>query len=104
MSAPVKLNFKIYQGSTWREVLRWESSTKVYAPVSTISKSAPVVVTAENHNCPLGWRAKVVGANGMKEIGPATENYSLVTQTTLDSVTFNAVNSLGYTAYTSGGF
>lgn len=102
MASPVKLNFKIYQGGTFREVLRWESSSRVYAPVTAISKSAPVVVTAPNHNCPLGWRAKVVGAGGMKEIN-STDSYYLVTDKTNDTVTFNQVNSLAYNSYTTGG-
>lgn len=101
MAAPVKLNFKIYQGATFREVLRWESSTKVYVPISGISKSAPAVVTAPAHGAPLGWRAKVVGAGGTKEIN--TQDYYLITSKTEDTVTFNQVNSLGYAAYTSGG-
>lgn len=101
MSAPVKLNFKIYQGATFREVLRWESSTKVYTPITAISKSAPIVVTAPNHLAPIGWRAKVVGAGGMKEIN--TTDYYLITERTADTVTFNQVNSLGYTTYTTGG-
>lgn len=101
MAAPVKLNFKIYQGATFREVLRWEGSTKVYVPVTGISKSAPVVVTAPAHNAPRGWRAKVVGAGGMKEIN--TPEYYLITERTSDTVTFNQINSLGYTAYTTGG-
>ena len=103
MASPVKINFKMYQGSTFREVLRWESSTKVYAPITAISKSAPVTVTAPNHGCPVGWRARVVGAGGMKEINIATENYALVTDALVDQVTFNSINSLNYTQYTSGG-
>lgn len=102
MSSPVKINFKIYQGSTFREVLRWESSTVHYAPITSISKSAPVVVTAPGHGCPLGWRARVVGAGGMKEIN-TPDSYYTVTEKTEDTVSFNRVNSLQYTAYTSGG-
>lgn len=102
MSSPIKLNFKIYQGSTFREVLRWESSSIEYVPVTAISKSAPVVVTAPNHNCPVGWRARVVGAGGMKEIN-TPDSYYLVTDRTQDTVTFNKVNALQYGQYTSGG-
>lgn len=101
MAAPIKLNFKVYQGSTFREILRWESATKVYKSITAISKSAPVVITASNHGAPLGWRARVVGAGGMKEIN--TADYYLVTDTTSDTVVFNTVNSLGYTTYTTGG-
>jgi hypothetical protein len=102
MAAPVKLNFKIYQGATFREVLRWESSTKVYVPITAVSQTAPVVVTAAAHNAPVGWRAKVTGCGGMKELNNA-DTYNLITQTTANTVTFNQINATGYTAYTSGG-
>jgi hypothetical protein len=102
MAAPVKLNFKVYQGSTFREVLRWESSTKTYTPITQITKTAPVVVTAVAHGLPAGWRAKITGVVGMKEINDS-ENYRVATSTTTDTVTFNAVNATGYTTYTSGG-
>lgn len=101
MSSPIKLNLKVYQGSTFKQVLRWEASTKVYIPITNITKSAPVVITAPNHGIPLGWRARVTNVSGMKEIN-STE-YNTITYTTLDTVTFNQINSLGYTAYTSGG-
>jgi hypothetical protein len=102
MVAPVKLNFKVYQGSTFREVLRWESSTKTYTPITAITKTAPVVVTAVNHNMPTGWRAKITGVSGMKEINDS-EAYRVATATTTDTVTFNAVNATNYSTYTSGG-
>jgi len=102
MAAPVKLNFKVYQGSTFREVLRWESSTKTYTPITAITKTAPVVVTATNHGMPAGWRAKITGVLGMKEINDS-ETYRVATAVTSNTVTFNAVNATNYTAYTSGG-
>jgi hypothetical protein len=102
MAAPVKLNFKVYQGSTFREVFRWESSTKTYVPITNITKTAPVVVTAAAHNMPVGWRAKITGVLGMKEINDS-ENYRVATSITTDTITFNAVNATGYTTYTSGG-
>jgi len=101
MAAPIKLNLKVYQGSTFKQVLRWESSTKVYVPITNISRSAPVVITAPNHQIPLGWRARITNAGGMKEINQL--DYQIATETTQDTVVFNQVNSLAYTAYTSGG-
>lgn len=101
MAQPTKINFKVYQGSTFQETLRWESSTKVYVPIVAITKSAPMVVTATAHGIPLGWRTKIVGAGGMKEAN--RDDYYQVTGTTTDTVTFNAVNSLGFNTYTSGG-
>lgn len=102
MVAPTKINFKIYQGSTFKEVLRWESSTKAYAPITGITKSAPVVITAIGHGIPVGWRTKITNVLGMKEINSA-ETYRTVTETTSDNVTINDINALGYTDYISGG-
>lgn len=102
MSAPVKLNFKLYQGSTFREVFRWESSTKVYKPIQAITKSAPAVITAADHELPVGWRTRVVGCGGMKEINSG-DNYYTVFQASEDTITLNEVNSLKFTDYTSGG-
>jgi len=101
MAAPAKINYKVYQGSTFNEVLRWESSTKVYAPITGISKTAPMVVTAVAHNAPKGWRTKITGVLGMKEAN--TSEYVTCTDTTTDMLTYNSINALGFTTYTSGG-
>lgn len=98
---PVKLNLKVYQGSTFRQTLRWESSTKVYVPIAEITKSAPVVVIAPAHGIPLGWRVRVTNVGGMKEIN--SSDYYTVTDTRSDTVTFNQINSLGFSTYTTGG-
>jgi hypothetical protein len=102
---PAKINYKIYQGSTFQETFRWESETKVYVPISAIAKSAPCIVTTTTpHNLPIGWRFRVVGAGGMKEINSTGEEYHLSTLIpTTTTVEINQVNSLAYTAYTSGG-
>lgn len=102
MAAPVKINFKMYQGSTFKEVFRWESNTKAYKPISSITKSAPVVIGSTAHGIPIGWRTKIVGAGGMKEINSDTD-YHVVTSASLNDVTINSINSLAYTLYTSGG-
>ena len=107
MQQPAKINYKVYQGSTFREVYRWESQTKVYVPISTISKSAPCVITTHTAtDLPVGWRFRVTGAGGMKEINTVSED-SYYIATTINvaktQVTINQVNSSGYTTYTSGG-
>jgi hypothetical protein len=101
---PAKINYKIYQGSTFQEIYRWESETKVYVPIQSIQKSAPCVITAaQSHTLPQGWRFRVVGAGGMKELNSVGESYHLATNVTNTTITLNQVNSLNYTAYTSGG-
>lgn len=102
MTAPIKLNLTIVQGSTFRQVLRWESGTKVYVPITDISKSAPLIITAPTHGIPIGWRVKVTNVGGMKEIN-SNDTYHIVTETTADTITINNINSLGYSTYTTGG-
>lgn len=101
---PAKLNYKIFQGSTFQEAYRWESETKVYVPISGISKSAPCeITTTTTHNLPQGWRFRIVGAGGMKEINSQGESFYLATNVTSTKITINQTNSLQYAAYTSGG-
>jgi hypothetical protein len=102
MASPIKLNFQIYQGGTFKQVLRWESATKTYVPITNITKSAPVSITAPDHNIPPGWRVKVLNAGGMKEINN-TDTYYQATVLTEDLIELNSVVSLNYTPYTSGG-
>lgn len=102
MTTPAKINFKIYQGSTFAEVLRWESSTKTYIPITAIDKSAPLVVTAPAHGVPPEWRVKFTNIVGMTDLN-SNDNYYQVTSVTTDTLTINSVNSLGFKAYTSGG-
>lgn len=102
MTAPAKINFKIYQGSTFSEVLRWESGEKVYKPITGITKSAPVVITAVAHAVPIDWRVRFTNILGMTDLN-STENYNLVTGTTTDTITINTINALSYKDYISGG-
>ncbi len=102
MASPVKLNLKIYQGSTFREVLRWESDTKVYKPISGITKSAPIEVTCVGHGIPVGWRAKITNVAGMKEVN-SSEIYHQITDVQTDSFKINKLNAVGFSDYVSGG-
>lgn len=102
---PARINYKIYQGSTFTESLRWESETKAYAPISAITKAAPCVITTTSaHTVPLNWRVRVTGVTGMRDINNVADtDYYLVTGKTTNTVTLNQVNSADYAAYTSGG-
>ena len=102
MSAPGKINYKFYQGATVNEVLRWESTDKVYKPITAITKAAPVVITAVAHGLPIGWRTKVTSVLGMTDINDIT-NYYRVSAITTNTVTIDTINSLGFKEYISGG-
>lgn len=99
---PVKLNFKVYQGSTFSEVLRWESSKKIYKAITNITQAAPAVVTAPTHAIPDGWRVKITNVGGMTDIN-STDTYNIATVIDTDNIEINSINSLGYKTYTSGG-
>lgn len=101
-STPAKLNFKVYQGSTLAEVLRWESSTKSYATITGISNSAPVVITAIAHGAPEEWRVKLNNIVGMTELNSG-DNYYQISQVTPNTFKINSINSVPYRAYVSGG-
>jgi hypothetical protein len=103
---PVKLNYKIYQGSTFHEAYRWESETKAYLPITAIDKSAPCIITTTTPpTLPVGWRFRVVGAGGMKELNSSGDSFYIATQvnTINKTIEINQVNSLLYTTYTTGG-
>jgi hypothetical protein len=102
MSAPAKINFKLYQGSTFSEVLRWESALKTYVPITGITNSAPLVVTAPNHGVPQDWRVKFTNIVGMTDLN-SSETYYQATSVTTNAITINSVNSLSFKPYTSGG-
>lgn len=101
MTTPVKKNFKIYQGATFSEILRWESATKVYKNITAIAKTAPMVINAVAHGMVVGWRCKISNVLGMKEVN--SQEYIQATAVTTDTITFNAINAAGYTTYVSGG-
>lgn len=102
MTAPAKINFKIYQGSTFNEVLRWETLLKTYVPITAITKAAPVVITTATHEIPVEWRVKITNIVGMIELN-SVDTYHQVTSTTTNSITINTLNSLSYKDYVSGG-
>ena len=103
---PARINFKVYQGSTFQEVLRWESATKTYATISAISKAAPCVITVTSGQPtpPVNWRVRVTGVTGMKEINQLSDSdYYLTSAISSNNITINTINSAAYTTYTSGG-
>lgn len=102
MTAPTKVNLRIYQGSTFTENFRWESYTKVYVPITNITKAAPPVITAAGHGMPIGWRCKITDVVGMKEIN-SSSTYRVVTDADANTITINDINAASYTTYTSGG-
>lgn len=102
MATPTKSKLTIYQGSTFSEVLRWESTKRVYKTITGITQAAPAVVTSTTHGVPDGWRVKLTNVGGMKEIND-TSTYRKATVLTANTIELNDINAVGFTAYTTGG-
>lgn len=97
------------QGKTFKTLVFWEAEPMCYRPITGITKSAPVVVTAPGHGLVDGWAATVVSAVGMKEINalkspPEVGEYHPVRVVDADRVEINDINSSAFTEYVSGGY
>lgn len=112
MMTPGRANFRIYQGSTFNQIFRWESKTLEYAIIEDIAKSAPCIITvaAGQPLPPPSWRIRVTGSGGsgsvgMKEINliDQPEKYYVSTDIVGRTVSINEINSVNYGTYISGG-
>lgn len=104
-----KLSLTVRRGASADIPIRLEADQLVYAPITAIANSAPVLITAPAHGCPDGWRALVQAAGGMVEIntpwdGVQDDRFRRVTLVDGDNVEFNDVNAAGLGTYTSGGY
>jgi hypothetical protein len=99
----------IEQGKTFSQVLRWEAPPIIYAPITGITQTAPVRITAPLHDCPPGWRVAVVSVKGMSQINaqnspPKAADYHSATVIDPNTVELNDVNAADFKAYASGGY
>lgn len=108
MSTPAQ-DIVIAKGSTFSQVLRYETTPFVYKLITAITKAAPVSITAAAHGAPDGWRVAVISAGGMREVNakntpPRATDFHKATVTDPNTITLNDVNSSDFTDYTSGGY
>lgn len=98
----------IEQGKTFARVVRWETAPIIYKAITAITQAAPAAVTATAHGVPAGWRVALLSVKGMTQINsqntpPRTSDYHKATVVDPNTVSFNDINSLLYSPYTSGG-
>ena len=99
----------IEQGRTFALSVRWETGTIVYKPITGISNTAPVRITASGHGVPDGWRVAATGVLGMTEINAEanavkSKDYHQATYVDANTVELNEVNAASFKAYVSGGY
>jgi len=101
-------DWTIIKGKTFQRIVRLETLPFVYKAITAITKAAPVAITAVSHGLVSGWRAAVISAGGMRQINAKQplrdSDFYKVTKVSGDVVTLNAIDSSGYTTYTSGGY
>ena len=101
-------DFVITRGSTFTRVLRWQVRPFILTPITAITAATPPVITAAGHGLVAGWRAAVVGAQGMRQINakaypPRMTDFHKITYISPTQISFNDVDASGFSAYTSGG-
>lgn len=103
--------FVIPRSSHKSRVLRWSQSSRVFIPITGITRAAPAAITTQgNHNLPKGWRIWVESVKGMAEVnrpfkpvdGFARLHY-IADVLGDDQIQLRGINSLDFRAYTSGG-
>lgn len=108
-SDPKTLDLTIYQGRTFRHVVRWETSPPVYKPITNVTQTAPVVVTAVGHGVQTGWYVAITDVGGMTEINasantPRSSDYVQATLVDADNISLDTIDAARFSAYTSGGY
>jgi len=99
----------VQQGKTFSLTLRWEVPPIIYKPISAITKTAPIRITAVGHGLVNGWRCAVTDVVGMTDINPpmgvvrdASRHQATVVDA--DTIELNAVNAASFKPYISGGY
>lgn len=107
-AAPVDVAWIIRQGRTFRYLVRPEALPLVYKPITAITNSAPVTITAVGHNLVSGWSVAITNVGGMTELNATANNlkptdFKQVTVVDGNTITINSIDSSGFSPYTSGG-
>lgn len=99
-NAPTQHDLCIRRGSTFREVVRWETEPWRSAAIESITRGPSTrIVTQSDHGILPGWRVAVSGARGLDEFniaGHTPTEAELRRATVIDQVTveFNGVGSI----------
>jgi hypothetical protein len=101
------LKLTVRRGASEDIPIRVESDVLVYKPITGIAASAPISITAVAHGLKDGWRAAVMNS-GVPEIDiawddPLDDSLRRITLIDADTVEFNDVNGISFTAYVAGG-
>jgi hypothetical protein len=105
----MNLDLSITQGSTFIQTVFWEVSPIVYKPITAITRTGPVRVTATGHGLVSGQRTACVGILGTTELNALNlpfrnSDYRVCTYVTADIIEFNNTPGSSVSTYKSGGY
>lgn len=104
----LELTLTIRRGATIDLPIRVESSRIAYRAITSISRTAPMRVTATGHGLPPSWRAAIHGAGGIVEANALSRRLREIDlwraeKVDANTIDFVDVDATSYHAYTSGG-
>ncbi len=102
-------DFDVELGETFMPTIRWATEELMGIPITAVSQSAPVTITAIGHLVPPGWDVAVVSVRGPTEINatrypPQGKDWHPATIINDYNVQLNDVNTADFPAYISGGY
>lgn len=102
-------DWTVYQGRTFKRVVRWETTPTVFKAITGINRTAPVEVECVGHGLKSGWYVAITDVNGMTEINapsnsPRSSDFRQVTVVDSDNFTINDLSAAQFAPYTSGGY
>lgn len=104
-----KLSVCARLGASTRIVLRLETTNIRFTPITNITKSAPMRVTAPSHGLLDQWKVAIVDVIGMRQVNAVDSNairdkeFHLVDVIDDNTVDFPAISSSSFSTYASGG-
>ena len=102
------LSLSLRLGATADIPIRVESDELTFAPITAITKAAPVAITSTGHGIPDGWRAAVLNVGGMTELNAVwnairDSDFRRLAVIDVNTIAFPGVTSAGFRTYTTGG-
>ena len=105
----MRTRLSIKRGERFSRSLRIETLPYVYVPITAVTQSAPVRITAPGHGLLDGQRAAIVSVRGMSELNarsmpPKIEEYRQATVIDADTIEINTINASGFKPYKGDGY
>ena len=105
----MRTRLSIKRGERFSRSLRIETLPYVYVPITAVTQSAPVRITAPGHGLLDGQRAAIVSVRGMSELNarsmpPKIEEYRQATVIDADTIEINTINASGFNPYKGDGY